>query len=328
MRNLARGWWRHQAGILPRSIALFQVLAILRLSPIGRLMVKTELGARVFTNLRRRTRPESGEIYISVGRMKFVIDVNDTVGVGGSLLEGEFEPVQTALISRNLKPGMTFIDIGANIGYYTVIASKRVGKSGRVYCFEPDPQNYRMLVKNISENKLSNVCPQSTALSDSTGTATLHTDSKNFGAHSLNKSNIWDEKSEVTVSTMKLDDFVGADKIDMIKLDVQGAESKVIAGSIRTLMTQRPILVLELWPYGIQKMGDDPVKLVRDLEEIGYHIQVTEDYRKNKIVGSVEDSITDMVSSKNSYLNLFLSADGQIEQERNADRQRRDYFSV
>lgn len=309
MQNLATAWWRQHADILPRNVASFRVVASLRLSFVGCLTVKTRLGARVFDMLSRRTRPERGEISIRFGGMKFVIDVNDTQGVGACLLEGEFEPTQTDLISRKLKPGMTFIDLGANIGFYTVLASKIVGIAGKVYCFEPEPQNYRLLVKNILENKLSNVFPQRMAVSDSTGNATLHTDSKNFGGHSLTKSNVSDENREVDVSTVRLDDFVGSSKIDMIKLDVQGAESRVIAGSMRTLISQRPMLILELWPYGIHKMGDDPMKLIQDLEEMGYRIQVTDDYRKNRAIDSLKDSITDMVSSKKSYLNLFLSAD-------------------
>ena len=298
--------------MLPRSVTLFQVVAILRVSSIGRLLSKTKLGASVLRSLSRRTRPATGEICIRLRGMKFVIGVNDTKGVGADLLEGEFEPVQTALLSSQLKPGMTFIDVGANIGYYTVIASKIVGNSGRIHCFEPEPQNCRILAKNILENKLSNVYLHNVALSDSTGIVVLHTDSKNFGAHSLCKANIFsNEGSELSVLATRLDDFVAANgisKVDMIKLDVQGAEAKVIAGAMRTLITQKPMLFLELWPYGIQKMGDDPTTMLQDLERMGYAIQVIEAYRTNKTILS-KDTLSDMVSSKSSYLNLFLSAE-------------------
>jgi FkbM family methyltransferase len=312
IQDLASIWWRHYANVLPRSVALFHAVAILRLSSIGRFISKTNLGAQVFASLYRRTRPESGEISIRFGGMKFVVEVNDTQGVGANLLEGEFEPAQTALLSKKLKPGMTFVDVGANIGYYTVFASRLVGNSGKVYCFEPEPRNYRILMKNILANKLSNVYPYNAALSDSTGTVILYTDSKNFGAHSLNKFNVYHEDSEVSVVTMRLDDLVGANKIDMIKLDVQGAEPKVVAGAMRTLTAQRPMLVLELWPYGIQKMGDDPSKMIQDLEEIGYRIQVTDDFRRSKTAGSLKDAISEKVSSKDSWLNLFLSTEETI----------------
>src|SRR5262245_2134996 len=90
-----------------------------------------------------------------------------THGVADPLLAGRgYEPEETAFIEAALAPGMTFLDLGANVGYFTCLAARKVGPAGRVWAFEPDPRNFRLLVRSVKANGLSNVTAVRAAASD------------------------------------------------------------------------------------------------------------------------------------------------------------------
>lgn len=161
---------------------------------------------------------------------------------GGKILRilgGSYESDQTQFFQKLLHEGDTLLDIGANVGYYSLVSSKLVGKSGQVIAFEPEPTNFQFLEKHIRMNRCENIKAESVAISDKNGTAKFKYGS-GTGTGSL------DDSGELEVKTVRLDDFCTENSIvpNAIKIDVEGAEMSVLSGGQGTLESARPILFL------------------------------------------------------------------------------------
>jgi len=118
------------------------------------------------------------------------------------------------------------VDIGANIGYYTLIFARLVGEQGRVFAFEPDPANFSLLAKNVAVNNYHNVELIQKAVSDQTGNARLYLSPKSTVDHRIYSSN--DNRKFIDVEAVRLDDYFldNNGKIDFIKMDIQGLKVK------------------------------------------------------------------------------------------------------
>jgi FkbM family methyltransferase len=135
-----------------------------------------------------------------------------------------------------LEEGDVALDIGANVGWYTLMMSRKVGESGKVLAVEPNPTNYAILCRNIRDNKLENVIALQVALSDKDGYARMSM-SSNPTAHSLSYKTPDQTKTEL-VKIMRLDTLVEKqeiNKVDFIKIDVEGAEKRLLEGASNTL---------------------------------------------------------------------------------------------
>ncbi len=165
---------------------------------------------------------------------------------------GSFEPNEFALLSHVLRPGMVFVDVGANDGYYTLFAARRVGSSGKVVAVEPSTRERVHLRRNIARNKLDNVtvvpialgaCRKIAALRLAHGVHAGHNTFGNFAHDGVQADNL----EQVDVNTL---DKAAADlelsRIDFVKIDVEGAEASVIDGARRVLATMRPMILLEI----------------------------------------------------------------------------------
>ena len=152
------------------------------------------------------TKPR-GIILITCQENKMYLNTEDT-GLSPSLLIRRiYEPYETELFKKLIKSGMVVVDIGANIGYYTLLAAKLVGNNGRVYAFEPEPTNYRFLIKNIELNRYKNIKLIQKAVSDKHGKARIFLDKHNLGMHSLAEANIQEKAGFMEVEMVTLDDF-------------------------------------------------------------------------------------------------------------------------
>ena len=213
-----------------------------------------------------------GIVLVDVEGSKMYVDSRDT-GVAPFLLEwGFYEKYETALFKRLVKKGMVVVDIGANIGYYTLLASHLVGEKGKVFAFEPDPSNYTLLLRNIAINACTNVTPVKKALFSKSGRMKLFLDKKNLGGHSLSEANV-DKSSFIAVEAIRLDDFFkNIDvKIDVVKMDVQGLEMHVIEGMTDTVNQNDNLKVMtEFWPIGLQNACSSPLMFLRKLVELGF----------------------------------------------------------
>lgn len=186
------------------------------------------------------------------------VDLRD-IGVGQPLyFGGKFEPSETQFISQHLRPGMSMIDVGANLGYHTTHAARLVSPSGRVLAIEPDPYNFALLKRNIAWNALASVTPLNVALGAADGVANLYCSPENLGDHRLFCGPA-DGRRSVPVPVVRLDDLCNEHamaSVDLVKMDVQGYEPYVLQGMQRTLRNNpRLIVITEFWPVGMEAAG-------------------------------------------------------------------------
>jgi len=185
------------------------------------------------------------------GKYKFFYLENDRY-IGQRIALEKYEPYETQLILRQAKRGDVVVDVGANIGYYTVLLADKVGKNGKVYAFEPDITNFEILKKNIEVNNLKNVEIINAAVGSKAGKLKLYKSKDNFGDHKL----YGKDKNIETVKIVKLDDYLKDKKINLMKIDTQGWEPEVIEGAMKIIKRDQPIMFLEYSPasYKIAKL--------------------------------------------------------------------------
>lgn len=189
-----------------------------------------------------------------------------------------YERHTVALFKRIVKPGMTVIDIGAHIGYFTRLFSEHVKTNGRVYAFEADDENFILLEQNT--RMLKNVTREKLALTDTVGrTDFYHYDDKS-GAHStLPNVPLPFLKKKVTVNASTLDSWVarnGIRRVDIIKMDIEGGESAALRG-MRETLARTNIFVTEFAPAWIEAAGHTPREFLRSIEDAGFSISAITD---------------------------------------------------
>lgn len=188
---------------------------------------------------------------------------------------GVWSRAETALYERCLRPGDTVVDCGANIGYFTLIFARLVGPRGRVFAFEPEPTNHRLLARNIASNGYGNVTTAQQALSRVAGEATLHLAQDNLGDHRLGP--VRDSRRVISVPVTTLDSSCAAraERIDFLKMDVQGREPAVLDGAHELLAAHPDLWMLtEFWPAAIEESGDDAGAFLSRIDELGFSIAV------------------------------------------------------
>ncbi len=197
--------------------------------------------------------------------------------IGAGLWEGE----ETALALALLEAGETVVDVGANVGYYTIILSRKVGPGGKVYAFEPEPTNFDLLMKGVSANGLTNVTAEQLALSDSRGSLRLYLASENKGDHRIAPAA--ESRESIEIEAIPLDEYLPpGTPVNLIKVDTQGAEGVILAGMRRVLADNPDIgLGIEFWPEGLQQVGGSAKKVLAHLTELGFDevFEISEDER-------------------------------------------------
>lgn len=208
--------------------------------------------------------------------------VDVTLGNDNSLclyVCGSFEPNEFAFVDRMLKPGMVFVDVGANDGYYTLFAARRVGAAGKVIAVEPSSRERAHLQRNLGRNGLDNVNVVAAALGAEAGFVDLHLAHGVHAGHNTLGDFAHDDvvrASSERVPLEMLDAVVarqGLTRVDVIKIDVEGAEAGVVAGARNVLSTMRPVLLMELNERALRAQGQSAEALLRMLrEELDYQI--------------------------------------------------------
>jgi FkbM family methyltransferase len=199
------------------------------------------------------------------------LDVQDSLKLGEY---GYYEPEETALIKQLLKSTDTALDIGAHIGYFTLLMAKQCKW---VDAFEPEESNFRLLFRNLSINKTSNVMPHKTAVAETTGWTTVYFSYLNSGMHRIYRSK-WCEAGIMKyqpVEQIKIDDVVR--KIDFIKMDIEGSELGALKGMKNLLTNSKPIILMEFCPQYIREYGADPRDVYYFLKDLGYSIRLLPD---------------------------------------------------
>lgn len=217
-----------------------------------------------------------------------------------------------SFIRGYLKPGMVVADIGANIGYYTLLAAKRVKPNGAVYAFEPDPRCIPLLRENVSLNRHMNVTVVEKGVSNRKGKTDLFIDKEYYALTSMAQKNIINLENKTTIDVVDLDTYffeeVGNPKVHLIKMNIQGAEGLVIDGAEKILSQNKIALILEFWIEGLEQLGTNPKELLMKLRKLGYNWRAFGE-APNKGNLEIDETVKlarDLIKNKISALKLLF----------------------
>jgi FkbM family methyltransferase len=219
------------------------------------------------------------------------------------LLKGSYERYTRKLFVQALEPGGRALDVGAHIGYYTLLAGRAVGSSGRVYAFECDPANYRFLRHNVALNGMKDrVRAVPKAAAESAGVRPFFAQT----ANSL-QSSLWNDGTgarRIAVETVAVDEVVGGEPIDVVKIDVEGAEVHALRGMRKTIeRAERLALFVECNPGALAAAGVSVAELLDELASLGLDVEVIRE--KERRLEPATDELTDpTLVSRNYYVNL------------------------
>ncbi len=223
--------------------------------------------------------PASGpSVAVVNGQEMALHDPARDLWVSRPLLEGEpYEHLALSALRRLVRPGDTVIDVGANVGVYTLRLAHLVGPSGRVFAVEPEPGNLALLRENVERNGHANVTVLPVAASDHDGEAELSLSPDNQGDHRVIPGA--GGRASVPVRAARLDGLLAdAGPVSLIKLDVQGAEGLALAGLERTLArSPDAALLFELWPWGLEAAGTPAPRLLSWLSARGYTFEALDE---------------------------------------------------
>jgi FkbM family methyltransferase len=181
------------------------------------------------------------------------------------------EYFEQILLSRVVKPGMTAVDVGANLGYFTLTLARQVGPGGAVYAFEPEAANVELLRNTIAANNCEQVRLEAAAVSESDGICRLYLCEENAGDNRIFDSG--DGRPFREVKTVALDSFLPDTSVDLVKMDIQGAEARALRGMKKLLTRSRDVVVMsEFSPSLIRRSGSDPAGYLDDLQALGFDL--------------------------------------------------------
>ncbi|HEX7724163.1 MAG TPA: FkbM family methyltransferase [Candidatus Paceibacterota bacterium] len=233
--------------------------------------LKVPIARDVLGNIVRSTIPEK----VATNGITLYLDRED-IAVSGSLALAGFESYETDLFKQALKPGMKVLDVGAHIGYYSLLAAKAVGPTGRVISFEPEPRNNALLTKNVAANNFKNVMIVDVAASDTVGTHDFYLEKYNKGHHSFGKGSPTAEK--ITVTTDSIDNVLkraGDPVIDVMKIDIEGAEPIAFRGMQDTIARSPNLTIFaEIYPSAITRLGGNALTFLEQLTSYGFKLWV------------------------------------------------------
>jgi FkbM family methyltransferase len=270
------------------------------ISSLTRKISSSKYSHKIINNLRKKyinqyQKQENSWIIINDfdGNLKFKLDPSSYIG---SLIywRGYHSVNEISLMKKILKQNMTFVDIGANQGEYTIFAAKRLIQ-GQVISFEPLSTSYNHLKENIKLNQFNNVMTYNFALSDTKGYAKIYTSddleihsSFNEGLSSLYQSNYRNallEKVEVEVFDRVWKNHNNL-SLDIIKIDVEGSELPVLKGAINTIKKYKPLIILEINEETFQEAGYAKDELIIFLENLNYKFSLIKPKGKTEEINS------------------------------------------
>ncbi len=221
-----------------------------------------------------------------------------------------YERETVAVFKQNIKPGMIVIDIGAHIGYFTRLYSSLVGAKGMVYAFEADPENFSLLEKNT--RRLTNVKIFPLAITDSVGTVDFYHYPDKAGCHSTLPNVPLDYKKEkITVACSNLDSVLtnlNIDRVDLIKMDIEGGEGAALRGMEKTLAGSTPLrLVVEFAPAWIRAAGGTPLSFLQNLTRDGFKIFAIKGTELVPIIPETDESYLPLVPKTPTAFNEFIN---------------------
>lgn len=210
--------------------------------------------------------------------IQYELDLSENID-SSLYFRGVYEKETTRTLRQHILPNMVVFEVGANVGAHTFEIAKLLTDGGRLYSFEPTGYAFKKLSRNHALNSFSNVVLERIALSDRNETRTLQRstspDTQPFRASWDIKTKEPKDRSLDTITFETLDHYcerMHVDRLDLLKIDVDGYEARVMSGALETLKRQRPILIIELGTT-VTRLGDSLDELVKTILSLGYRIR-------------------------------------------------------
>lgn len=259
---------------------------------------RNPIARKLISNLNSKLKPE----YVLINGKKLFLDENDSLFL--SLFS--HETMQVSLSKKEIKKGNVVLDIGAHIGYYTIIFSELVGPEGKVYAFEPHPKNFQLLKKTVETNNLTNVEIFQNIVSDKNQSVDFYLSKLDSIGNRMFVSD--DADTKIKIDSITIDEFLKNrnGKIDFIKMDIQGAEVLAIDGMKNTLRNNPHLKIIqEWWPTAIQKHGKEPDSHLNFLEKLGFNFYVVDEHSKQLTQITIPKLIETYPNEDLEDVNLF-----------------------
>jgi len=233
---------------------------------------------------------------------KMVLDKND-VDISKQIRDNGWytdEKLETDVFRSHLKKGMTFLDLGANIGFYTLFGRSIIGLSGKIFAFEPHPSNTKLIKSSIKHNSFENITVVEAAVSNFEGNTTLNVYPDDNSEHSL--VNLDGHFAPETIKTIQVDVItidsfletkVGSLNVDFIKMDIEGSEFNALKGMKNVLNENKHLILMsEFWPNGLIQGGSDPKKFLDVLQDNHFIINLIDHLKEDVCPIEAEDLLS------------------------------------
>lgn len=231
------------------------------------------------------------------------LDEADSIGVARA---GGYEPYESSLLESLVTPGSTVLDVGANLGLYTLRFARATGPTGQVVAFEPAPPTARLLAHNVRVNGYRHVRVEQRALADGSGVRSLFLSETNIGDHRLHAAE--EPRRCIDVEVVRLDDVVqSAGALSLVKMDIQGGEHAALDGMVRTLDAHPEAWVAtEYWPYGLAAAGRSGAEFLARLRSLGGIVLHIDESRRR--VRPIDDEwlATTFTTARRNHTNLLV----------------------
>ena len=247
---------------------------------------------------------------LKIGSNFMIVDLRDKIISRKLYIFGVYEIEETKLFNKLIKKNMTVFDLGANIGYYTVLFSQLVGEGGKVLAIEPSIRNYNLIMQNIDLNNFNNVICVNKAVTDKPKEVEMIISNEGYGLNRINftKNDLSSfDEIQKSVKGVPLSDIAKEYSItpDIIKMDIEGSEYLALQGMKEILSNnENIILVCEYNPQALENSGTQPHLFIEELAELGFKFFkienncVLKDIQPKQIVASV---------NKGENINLLIS---------------------
>jgi FkbM family methyltransferase len=229
------------------------------------------------------------------GDLRLFVDLFDSM-IGMSIVRGLYESSEIEFVRQMVKPGQTVLDIGANIGFFTINIAALVGETGKVYAFEPLDMNAELLQRSIDENHFSErVVLECAALGDAAGPTKilfLTQRTNSGGVHLFQHDEEVPEGHQIKeVPMLSLDTYPLRRPVDFIKIDIEGAEPLALRGGDALLRTDRPVIMSEIHPQLIRSIsGCSPAEFIAEMDERGYDCYLLDEGEITQQIRDVHDA--------------------------------------
>lgn len=229
--------------------------------------------------------------------------------------EGIWEPYETALLLASLSAGDVFLDVGANIGYYPVVAAQVVGAQGAVFAFEPDAANFKLLQENLQLNNCEHIVAAFEAgLAEAGGPAQLYLSEDNAGDHQVFCA-AGSRRASQPIQLFNGSEFLRGrlQRLDLLKVDVQGAEYAVMAGLLPLLRSLpcMPRMIIELTPLSLRQAGASGRQLIELLATLAQPLWII-DHVEHRLVACPAADLArwcdnvDAVAGDAGFMNILV----------------------